>query len=166
MDPFELSPETAHPNAKKLLTEDFYWSPIEETAPFGNDDGSDSFYGFIEWRALHKDESPATYFNELIEEWRYPRFNLNVTEAEDVRKLLTRVDSRIVIGQGNAIIAIGFGQFILEGKIDNDIKDLTGKAIQRALLPDLMNQFRSNYQQTRREQLAKMLAVVEKMSGK
>jgi hypothetical protein len=31
MDNFELSPETAHPKAKRIMTEDFYWSPIEES---------------------------------------------------------------------------------------------------------------------------------------
>jgi uncharacterized protein YfeS len=54
MDDFELSPDTSHPNARKLLTEDFYWSSIEETGPFGSDDGSDCFYGFVEWRMENK----------------------------------------------------------------------------------------------------------------
>ncbi len=49
MDDFELSPDTAHPKAKTLLTKDFFWSPSEETGPFGSDDGSDCFHGFMEW---------------------------------------------------------------------------------------------------------------------
>lgn len=163
MDNFELSPDTAHPNAKKLLTEDFYWSPIEETGPFGSDDGSDSFYGFVEWRVENKNESPVTYLNELIQEWGYPTFDLNVTDSEKVKQLLISIDSRMLIGQDNAVVAIGFGQFVLEGKIDNDIKDLTKKAIKRELTTDLLNQFRSDYIKTRKEQLEKMLAVVDKM---
>jgi uncharacterized protein YfeS len=163
MADFELSPDTAHPNAKKLLTEDFYWSPIEETGPFGSDDGSDCFHGFVEWRMENKNDSPVAYLNELIQEWGYPTFDLNVTDSEKVKQLLSDMDSRMLIGQDNAVVAIGFGQFVLEGKIDNDIKDLTKKAIERELTTDLLNQFRSDYRETRKGQLEKMLVVVDKM---
>lgn len=86
MDDFELSPDKAHPNAKTLLTEDFFWSPIEETGPFGSDDGSDCFHGFREWRATNKKESPVTYLKELIEEWDYPTFDFNVTDSQKLRR--------------------------------------------------------------------------------
>jgi uncharacterized protein YfeS len=163
MADFELSPDNAHPNAKKLLTEDFFWSPIEETGPFGNDDGSDCFFGFVEWRMENKNESPVTYLKGIIQEWGYPTFDLNITDAEKVKQLLSDMDSRMLIGQDNAIVAIGFGQFVLEGKIDNDIRDLTKMAIKRELTLDLLNQFRSDYRETRKGQLEKMLVVVDKM---
>ena len=38
MNHFEYSLETAHPNAHALMKEDFFWSPIEESSPFGSDD--------------------------------------------------------------------------------------------------------------------------------
>jgi uncharacterized protein YfeS len=69
----------------------------------------------------------------------------------------------MLIGQDNAIIAIGFGQFILEGKIDGKLKELTKNAIQRELTTDLIIQFASDYRETRRGQLEKMLKVVDEM---
>lgn len=117
MENFELSRDKAHPNAKKLLSEDFYWSPIEETGPFGNDDGSDCSYGFVEWRTSNKDESPVTYLKELIDEWGYPAFDLNVTYPQEIKRLLGTMDSRMLVGQDNAVVAIGFGQYVLEGKL-------------------------------------------------
>lgn len=163
MNDFELSPANAHPNAQKLLTEDFYWSSVEETGPFGSDDGSDAFYGFVEWRGENKDESPVTYVNELIEEWDYPRFDLGVTDAMVVRQLLSDIPARLLIGQDNAVIAVGFGQFVLEGKIDNDIRELTKLAIQRELTAELIDSFVSNYREIRKTQLEKMMVVVDKM---
>jgi uncharacterized protein YfeS len=163
MDDFELSPDKAHPNAKKLLTEDFYWSPIDETGPFGSDDASDCFYSFVEWRIDNKSGSPVTYLKELIDEWGYPTFDLNITDPQRIKELLDSMDSRMLIGQDNAIVAIGFGQFVLEGKIDNDIRDLTRKAIKRELTTELVNQFREDYRETRKGQLEKMLSVVDKM---
>src|SRR3954454_175599 len=98
MDDFELSPYTAHPKAKTLLIEDFFWSPIEESGPFGSDDGSDCFHGFVEWRATNKKESPVTYLKELIDEWDYPTFDFNVTDAGKVKALLGDIDARMLIG--------------------------------------------------------------------
>ena len=151
------------PNAKKLLTEEFYWSPIEETGPFGSDDGSDSFYGFVEWRNNNKNESPVTYLKELIQGWGYPTFDLNLTDPEKIKQLLKDMDSRMLIGQDNAVVAVGFGQFVLEGKIDNDIRDLTKKALKRELTADLLNEFRGDYRATRKGQLERMLIVLDKM---
>ena len=158
LDDYGLSPENAHPNARKLLTEEFYWSPIEETSPFGNDDGSDSFYEFRDWRQENKNESPATFLQQLLDEWGYPNFDLN---QSDIGKI--DINTRMLTGTDNAIIAVGFGQFVLEGKIDSDIKELTKKAIQRELTPNLVNRYRKDYIETRKELLEKMLLVVDQM---
>ena len=69
----------------------------------------------------------------------------------------------MLIGQDNAVVAVGFGQFVLEGKIDNDIRDLTKKALKRELTADLLNEFRGDYRATRKGQLERMLIVLDKM---
>ncbi len=71
---FEFSPKTAHPNAKALMKEDFYWSPIDESGPFGSDAGSDAAYGFQKWRGTHPTTSPILYLKELIDTWNFPPF--------------------------------------------------------------------------------------------
>ena len=209
MENFELSPETANPQAKKLLTEDFYWSPNDEAGPFGNDDGSDAFHGFRHWRLTNEIESPVIFLNDLIESWDYPKFDLNELDetkiseyisaknevdtsaindqmpalmeqikkmAKDagkefdenqLKEILSTVDKNMggtyLLGIDNAIIAIGFGQFVLVGKIDEDIKILTKIAIKRELLPILINNW-GEYKKTRTEQLNKMLKIVDKMN--
>ncbi len=167
MKHFELSPETAHPNAKKLMTEDFFWSPIEETGPFGSDDGSDAFYHFKDWREENKTTSPVVFIKELIENWGYSPFDLNELNADAIQNYISAssTGSMTLIGQDNAVIATGFGQFVLEGKIDEDIKTLTEIAVKRELLPELISQFRDDYRATRTEQLKKMQIVVSKMNS-
>lgn len=71
---FEFSPTTAHPNAKKLMKEDFYWSPIDESGPFGSDAGSDAAYGFQKWRKSHPSTFPILYLKQLIDTWNFPPF--------------------------------------------------------------------------------------------
>ena len=74
------------------------------------------------------------------------------------------IGERALTGQDNAIIAVGFGQFVLEGKIDEDIKALTKTALKRELLPSCIEMWDGEYKKTRTEQLTKMLATVDKMN--
>jgi uncharacterized protein YfeS len=167
LENFELSPDKAHPNAKKLLTEDFYWSAIEESGPFGSDDGSDAFYGFVTWRLQNKNTSPLIYLDELVANWGYAKFDYNELKEEELKKYIAsnQIGENTLIGQDNAIIAIGFGQFVLEGKIDPDMQKLTRVALQREMSPVLINMFAREHQKKRLDQLRKMLSSVDKMNS-
>lgn len=72
---FEFSYESAHPNAKALMKEEFFWSPIEETGPFGSDDGSDAAHSFLAWRMNHLEETPMSFLKDMIASWNYPYFD-------------------------------------------------------------------------------------------
>jgi hypothetical protein len=69
---FVFSLKTAHPNARSLMKEDFYWSQGDESAPFGSDAGSDAAYGFQKWRKTHPTASPVSYLKGLFDSWAYP----------------------------------------------------------------------------------------------
>ena len=89
-DDFEFSPATAHPKARALMKEDFYWSPIEETGPFGSDDGWDAAYGFRDWRGSHKTSSPVSYLRNLIEGWNYPPFDWYEMDSTKIREYISQ----------------------------------------------------------------------------
>jgi uncharacterized protein YfeS len=86
---FEFSPKTAHPNAKVLMREDFFWSPIDEIAPFGSDAGSDAAYGFYKWRKEHSSTSPIIFLKELIARWNFPPIALDETDTIKIRKYIS-----------------------------------------------------------------------------
>ena len=207
MDNFEYTFKSANPKAQALMTDEFYWSPIEETAPFGSDDGSDAAYGFRQWRLLNKTTSPETYLKDLIARWQYPFFDYNEMDTTKIKEYLnykkelseTDIQQQIktlkdlpdayinklddkqlrefitssstgmgglyLLGQDNAIIGIGFAQFVLEGRIDNDIKSLTIIAIKRQMLPLFINRYDDNYRDKRKQQLTKMLEVIIKAAS-
>lgn len=211
MDNFQYSYKSAHPNAQALMTEDFYFSPSEETAPFGSDDGWDAAYGFREWRLTNKTTSPIVYLKDLIARWQYPFFDYNEMDTTKIKEYINqkkelseadiqqqintlkeinknspdtssmKLDDKqlrevilssskgmngiYLLGQDNAIIGIGFAQFVLEGYIDKDIKGLTMTAIKRQLLPLFINRYDTNYQDKRKQQLTKMLEVINKANS-
>ncbi len=157
--------EKAHPNAKELMTDEFYFSPIEETAPFGNDDGADTYAGFQEWRRSHKADNPSDFLFDQINEWGYPLFDINET---DIKKLIPYIKerelgSRFMSGIDAAIIAIAFGQLCLEGTIDKEFKMTAKVALKRQLLPGLLSLWGDTYKSTREDQLQKMAEVLDKV---
>ena len=157
--------DKAHPNAKRLMNEDFYWSPIEETAPFGSDDGADTYAGFADWRQSHKTANPKEFLMEQIDYWGYPTFDLNETNFEKLKPYLKQSDlgTRFMSGIDAAIAAIAFGQLYLEGTVDKDFKELAKTSIKRQLNSEMLNLWGDPYKVTRQTQLNKMLAVLNQV---
>jgi uncharacterized protein YfeS len=162
---FEFSPEHAHPKAQALLNEDFYWSPVEEAGPFGSDDGADACYTFAKWRRDHADEKPSVFLLELFEDWGYPVFNPLETSESGIRALAEAFDAEMIVRHDSAVIAVGFAQFALEGKIDIELQSWTQCAIQRQLTDEMMEVFDARYNARRRELLGKMAQVVNQMGN-
>ena len=156
--------EKAHPNAKRLMNDSFFFNVIEETAPFGSDDGADTYAGFKDWRKNHASESPIIFLNEQIDYWNYPKFDFYETDFEKLKPYLKQDELRIQLMTGidQAIVAIAFGQLYLEGTIDNDIKELAKTSIKRELLPEILKLW-GDYENTRRTNLNKLLTVLNEV---
>lgn len=208
---FEFSLKTAHPNAQALMKEDFFWSPIDESAPFGSDGGSDAAYGYYQWKKTHAGLSPLTYLKFLISSWKYPEIALDEMDTAKIEKYMSisyapsqsEIDEQIIrlkqenekyqtvpgakqlsdeeihqiaasagknmgtsflIDLDDAIIGTAFAQFVLEGKIDPNLKYYAAKALEREMLP-IMNILygQSDQQQAHLEKREKLLQVVRKM---
>jgi len=155
--------DKAHPNAKRLMNEEFYWSSIEESAPFGNDDGADTYASFADWRRDHKGGILTTFLEQQINYWGYPEFDLKETNLEKLVPYLKESDmaSRYMSGIDAAIVAIAFGQLYLEGKIDKGFNELAQIAIKRQLIPKLLQLWGNDYMVTRQSQLQIMLRALE-----
>lgn len=165
MSDYSPTLEKAHPNAKRLMNEEFYWSPIEETAPFGSDDGADTYASFAEWRQTHKANNPKEFLMEQIDYWGYPVFDLNETNLEKLKPYLkqSELGSRYMSGIDAAIVSIVFGQLYLEGTVNKDCKELAKRAIKRQLIPEILNLWGDTYKTLREAQLKKMLSVLNQV---
>ncbi|SIN94259.1 hypothetical protein [Chitinophaga niabensis] len=151
--------ENAHIKARELFTEEFYWSPIEETSPFGNDDGADAFYQFREWRETNQTASPLIFIELLLDTWGYSR-GAAPHDAEVAEYLVARSK----LGINNVIIAVGFGQFVLEGKIDKDLLVRTIQSVEKECAPSRLSVFEEEYRVKRLEQLNILRKALDKMA--
>jgi uncharacterized protein YfeS len=154
--------DKAHPKAKELMKEDFYFSPNDETGPFGNDDGADTYAGFKDWRQSHTTDNPKIFLLEQIEYWGYPKFDIYETDIKKLSPYLKQNDlgNRYMSGIDAAITAIAFGQLYLEGTVDKDFNELAKTATRRQLLPELLALWGDTYKKERETKLKKMLAVL------
>ncbi|PZQ96352.1 MAG: hypothetical protein DI539_30210, partial [Flavobacterium psychrophilum] len=72
----------------------------------------------------------------------------------------------LLVNQDNAIIGVTFAQFVLEGMIDKEMKELTLIAIKREQLPVLMRHWDKSYQPTRAKQLSILHKIIEHVLAK
>ena len=152
----------AHPSAQQLMDEDFYYSSIEESGPFGSDDGADTFAGFMRWRASHPTDDPIIYLRQQLQDWNYPPFDLQNGDMAIIQKYFEENEMGVtyLVGMDASIIALAFGQLYLEGKIEETLKDLATISLNRQLQPELLQLWDEHYQPIRKEQLEKMKSVL------
>ena len=77
MDFFSNPKKHAHPKAKRLMNEDFFWSSMDEAGPFGSDSGAEAAEGFNQWRKRNKSESPVKFLYDLLPSWGFALFDWN-----------------------------------------------------------------------------------------
>ena len=134
-DPFN-EPETAHPRARELMCEYFFWDCVDEAAPFGSDEGSDAYYEWRDWREENPDAPLTDCFNWILqgELAAYneslasdARIEQDIEEPEDA----FLAESYDIFTLDTTIIATGLGQLMDEGRIDPDAKKFLHFAINR-----------------------------------
>jgi uncharacterized protein YfeS len=151
-----------HPKAKTLLTQPFYFDTEEETSPFGNVDGADAFEGFKAWRIDNHKLSPLIFFKQLLQTWEYIGYDYALSNDISIEKYLLEnpLGIEMLIGQDSALIALCFGQLMLEGEVNAELLMFTETALQIELNPLVLMAFKEQYQLIRIDMLQQMLALV------
>ncbi|WP_405604229.1 hypothetical protein [Polaribacter sp. Asnod1-A03] len=134
-----LAKETSHPNFVKSMKSQFYYDCTDEFSPFGNDDGADLFYNLEDWyREKKLTRNIVKWMFKQIDEMGFEYKSKGCSEILDLEKLnkIQEEDEYLISSMDNSIIATGFGQIKITGKIDSKLKDLTIKALDRQMLLD------------------------------
>ncbi|MFO0913766.1 MAG: molybdate metabolism regulator [Pirellulales bacterium] len=138
-DPFN-EPETAHPRARQLMREPLFWDCVDETAPFGSDEGSEAYYEWRRWRQEHP-TSPLTECFAWILGGDLAAYNDAIASDAQIEHDVENPDEALLGDQydiftlDTTILATGLGQLMDEGKIDPDAKKYMRVAIKRQRHP-------------------------------
>jgi uncharacterized protein YfeS len=157
---WELAPDHAHPKAQRALTSTFFWSCIDDNTPFGNDNGADTLSFYRDWRPTHASEATIHFVTALLKDWGVASTQWDVTAPEQIARLIVE-DEFSFTHRDDVIIALAFGQIVLEGRVDADIKERALVALQRQATQLALDLWRENCHSERRRRLQLMIGILK-----
>jgi uncharacterized protein YfeS len=158
---WELAPENAHPKARAALTDDYFWDCVHDNSPFGNDTGADTLAFFREWRRGHPRGEPLRFLSRLLRGWEATDDHWEVTDPAEVARL-AEGDRFSLDVRDEAIIALAFGQIVLEGRAEPEVKRRALTALHRQGLPAALERWPDEYRAERRGRVAAMAAILQR----
>lgn len=127
----------AHKRAIELIPEEFFWSCIDELAPFGSDEGDTALSEWRDWRKVNKNIPSIECLKWTIEgvgEMKFKDYNEKLLSKELVQKQIDDEDfddQQYIFTLDISVIATGFGQLVDEGVIDPQNKPVIKLALDR-----------------------------------
>lgn len=140
LDPADLSPEDSHPKASAALSDAFFWSLTEDSAPFGNETAQQTLEAFRDLRDEQPAASPIALLDELLARWEVENAGWDAVDAAEVEALGAE-DEYSLLTRDEAVIALAFSQIITDGRIDPELRRRALLAIRRQSLPALIHAF-------------------------
>jgi len=145
--------EHANKRAIELIPEEFFWSCIDELAPFGSDEGDMALAEFRDWRKANKNVPTMECLKWTIEsvgEMEYSDYNDSLLSRETIKKQLQDKnfdDNQYIFTLDISVIATGFAQLVDEGIIEAQNKPVIKIALDRQII---WSELQKNWEYTER----------------
>jgi len=130
---WQLDPAFAHPTARVLFQEPFFWDAIDDSAPWCSDEGADALAAF--GQAHDKNGAPPDPASFAVN-WAGEDWQKTPPTGEGSDDLLEAYSA------GNLkVIAVALGMLLLHGYVPARAKEIGFEAIERELQPNCYTQF-------------------------
>jgi uncharacterized protein YfeS len=130
-DEIGLHPLTSHPKYRAHFTDDIYYDCVDEEAPFGSDEGSDTLAFIEEDIRKGKHFDFAAFPKKLIEEyWDMTYIPPGDLSRETVERL-AREDEMNLVQSDIVTYAVAFAQIKIMGRVDAGLKSAALNAMRR-----------------------------------
>jgi uncharacterized protein YfeS len=156
--PVELSREDAHPRAREALADAFFWDQADPCAPFGDETGREVLEAFRDFRVEEPRGDPLALLAELLERWEVADASWEAVDADEVQALGADDELGLLV-RDEAILALAFGQIIVEGRVDPEVRRRALLALVRQSLPALIHGW-GDLARTRTARVERMRAVL------
>lgn len=136
--------ETPSPKAIAIADYEFFWDCVDQLAPFGSDEGYMAFVELCDWREDNPNAPLIECFNWILNSWdlNLDDYNEEILEDSNITKIIKDMSfDEDLIMLDVTIIATGFGQLILEGKIDAEVKNIVQLAVLRQMNHLVLDKF-------------------------
>ena len=131
---YGLHPKTSHPRFTEHFTEELYYDCVDEEAPFGSDEGSDTLDSLEEKIRKNPKLNFLDYPKYLIEhDWGMEYIPVESLDPEVVKKLASKKEMDMT--QSDMVTyATAFGQIKITGRLSPKLQEQGVKAIKRLAL--------------------------------
>lgn len=160
--------EIPHERAIEIANYEFFWNVSDDLTPFGSEDAYISFDEFCRWLRENPKSPIIDCFEWILECWEIELkdFNDSILDENNIKKLILDQDfEEDLMMLDVALIATGFGQLILQGKIDDNVKDIIQLSILRQMNSQVLDASLGGNEQWKYERykyLSKLLDILEK----
>ena len=120
--------------ALEIADYEFFWDSGDQLAPFGSEEGYIAFIELNEWLDENPGKPIIEYFKWVFSIWdmELSDFDDKIIEEDNIIKTIQDYDfDDTIFAFDVTLIASGFGQLIIQGKIDESIKNIVHLAILR-----------------------------------
>jgi len=130
----------ADKRAIELIPEEFFWSCIDELAPFGSDEGDTALAEFRDWRKANRNIPTIECLKWTIEsvgEMEFANYNDSLLSRDTIEKQIQNKyfdDQQYIFTLDISVIATGFAQLVDEGLIEAQNKPIIRIAIDRQII--------------------------------
>jgi len=136
-DTFGLHPLTSHPVFRKYFTDDFYYSSVTESAPFGSDEGIDALWELSDLlrRRPHAElaDFPQSVLMKLYQLPYFPPHDETLDELRELegKESLGQPMLHVLRRTDRVIIASALAHIKITGELDSQLHELALRAIAR-----------------------------------
>ena len=159
--------EIPHKIAVEIADYKFFWDTSDDLAPFGCEESYIAFCELSGWIEENPNTPIIECFLWILESWdlEIEDFNDDIIEIENILKIIQDMDFYDeLMSLDYTVIATGFGQLIIEGKIDDDVKNIIQLSIFRQMNSHVLDAFLGMNEQCKYERylyLQKLLEILE-----
>jgi uncharacterized protein YfeS len=136
-DDWELSTESSHPNAARLLRDPFYWDVRDECSPFGNERGAETLAFYRAAFEADADLDGAEFLAELFEAWDVDRDFAEGVPDEELGPRLEREHFHILT-YDDAVVAAAFAEVVFRGNVSMELAAAAAKSLRRQCMPEML----------------------------
>lgn len=156
-----------HPRAVEIADYEFFWNDGDVLAPFGSDEGHISLLEVKNWIEKNPNSDMINCIKWIFSSWdvSIDNYNESILENSNILRIIQDYDfDELILSLDIVLIATGFGQLIVEGRIDENIKNIIHLAILRQMNSIVLDNFLGDNEDWKRDRFNYLTILLDILS--
>jgi uncharacterized protein YfeS len=157
---WDVTPETAHPRARELLSGTNVWNYGDSDSPLGNDTGADAFASYLIFRSSHPSSEVQDFVSEELASLEVSNSDWDVIDDMELRKALIADQGYSILTRDDFIVGVAFAQLLIDGEVDAGVRARAITALRREATDTVLSFRAVSGISERKRQLEQLLSIL------